>query len=633
MRRWGVLVAAVVFSLPAPMAHATVPVLVLDGSGFGHGVGLAQDGAFWMGRAGTDTAGILGQFYPGTRLGKAAGPVRVALATSRSGQALLAFPGGGEVRDAPTDPQPPGFPVRVPPGGQVLVRFDGNRYSAELLAGDRSPGPALDLRTAGAQEEPSSTTRPVVPLPLTPPDPVTVRQVVPTTVTTTTTTTTSPSTTTSTATTTTSTATTTTAPPSTTTTTPGPLPPATTTTSAPPAQPVPPAPPTPPVTQEPSTTTTTAPPPAATEHAPVPPEPRPAPPPGPPPPLRPGPPPSPPPPPPPSTARSLWAVPAKGETVALPAIGRRYRDMVEATGISPGVASLRFINEIGVEDYLRGMGEVRDPSWPPASLRAQAIAARTYALRAMKTSGEICADQRCQVYLGQQAEYRAMDEAVSQTAGQVVLFGGRLASTVYSANAGGMSASTEEGFGPTVAASASAFPYLRPAPYLTRDPGQWSVSVALDRVAGRLSYPGTVSSVSVSQVGPSGRALTVALEGTAGPRAVPGVEFASALGLRSTLFRTRLDVAEQAPALTPAAPLQVPPEQAAAAAAAAPPPAPGSPEAASSEATTGGSTGSQPAGEPDADRGAPSWPAALFGLSLAVCLVLASRRRIRQAQP
>ena len=111
MRRWGVLLTAVLLSLPGPPAHAAVPVLVLDGSGFGHGVGLAQDGAYWMGRAGTDTTGILGHFYPGTRLGKASGPVRVALATSPSGQVLLVFPGGGEVRDAATGPQTAGFPL------------------------------------------------------------------------------------------------------------------------------------------------------------------------------------------------------------------------------------------------------------------------------------------------------------------------------------------------------------------------------------------------------------------------------------------------------------------------------------------------------------------------------------------
>ena len=98
-----------------------------------------------------------------------------------------------------------------------------------------------------------------------------------------------------------------------------------------------------------------------------------------------------------------------------------------------------------VEQYLKGMGEVRDPSWPLASLETQAIAARTYALRSL--GGELCADDRCQVYLGAGAEYAAMDKAVSATRGQVVTYGDGLASTVYSANAGGFSATPPEGFG------------------------------------------------------------------------------------------------------------------------------------------------------------------------------------------
>ena len=76
------------------------------------------------------------------------------------------------------------------------------------------------------------------------------------------------------------------------------------------------------------------------------------------------------------------------------------------------------------------MGEVRDPSWPQASLQAQAIVARTYALRAMRF-GEICDYQRRQVYLGQQAEYPAMDWAVAASRGRAFGFNGELASAVY----------------------------------------------------------------------------------------------------------------------------------------------------------------------------------------------------------
>jgi SpoIID/LytB domain protein len=259
----------------------------------------------------------------------------------------------------------------------------------------------------------------------------------------------------------------------------------------------------------------------------------------------------------------VWAVATSGGAVAIPVLGRQYRGAVQAAPAEASFPALRLVNQIDVEEYLRGMGEVLDASWPPASLRAQAVAARTYALRAMAGAGELCADQRCQVYLGQQVEYPAMDRAVADTAGQVLTFGGRLVSAVYSANGGGTTASREEGFGPNASGWEPGFAYLRVAPYHTRDKFPWSVTIALAAIATRLDYPGVLSSVTVPSVGPSGRALAVSVDGSAGPRVLSGIEFAGALGLRSTLFRLHLEAADDVPSLSVPSPLQLPPEDSA----------------------------------------------------------------------
>jgi SpoIID/LytB domain protein len=418
-----------------------VPVVFIDGKGFGHGVGMAQDGAFWMGKAGASTTDILGHFYPGTGLAKAAGEVRVVvLPPVAANEAVLVFPNGGEVRDSRGGEQSPGFPVAVPVGGRVAVRFDGSRYT---VTGDGRPAMSVAASRSRQLPDPSSSTS------------------APTTTSSTTTT----------------------------------VPPSTTSSSAAP------------------TTTTTA---RAVPGAPA-------------------------------STRSLWAVPAGGGVVDVPARGRRYRGVVEATAAG---SPLRLVNHVDVETYLRGMGEVRDPSWPPASLRAQAVAARTYALRAMGAGGELCDDQRCQVYLGAAAEYRAMDKAVADSKGQVVVFGKRLAATVYSANGGGVSATRSEGFG-TPEADQS-YPYLRSTAYTTQDPRPWSVQVALADVAVRLRYPGQVTGVRVGRTGPSGRAMEVALDGTAGPVVVSGVAFDAALGLRSTLFTLRVGMSDSPPPPPPA---------------------------------------------------------------------------------
>ena len=255
-------------------------------------------------------------------------------------------------------------------------------------------------------------------------------------------------------------------------------------------------------------------------------------------------------------------MPAGSSVTALPASGRQYRGLIQITVPGP----MHLVNQIDVEQYLRGMGEVRNPGWAQSSLRAQAIAARTYALRTMATGGEICDDDRCQVYLGQQAEYSAMDKAVADSRGQVVTFGGGLASTVYSANAGGFSATSQEGFG----TAAAGYSYLRAAPYLTKDPDPWTVGIGLGDLAMRFGYSGQLQGAHVAGAGPSGRALEVSLDGTSGPMIVDAHRFASGLGLRSTLFTLRLEQADVAP--PPPAPadlIQVPPDQLAAS-----PPAP-----------------------------------------------------------
>src|SRR5262249_58578316 len=135
---------------------------------------------------------------------------------------------------------------------------------------------------------------------------------------------------------------------------------------------------------------------------------------------------------------AVGPVPAgKDGTVTLVQRSRSYRGVIEAMASG---SSLRLVNQLDVEAYLKGMGEVRDPSWPQAALRTQAVAARTYAMRAMAAGGEICDDTHCQVYLGAQAEDAAMDKAVDATAKQVVMFDTQLASTVDSADGGGDSA-------------------------------------------------------------------------------------------------------------------------------------------------------------------------------------------------
>jgi hypothetical protein len=95
------------------------------------------------------------------------------------------------------------------------------------------------------------------------------------------------------------------------------------------------------------------------------------------------------------------------------------------------------------------------------------------------------------------------------------------------------------------------------------------VTVALKDVGARLGYAGEPTDVRVTRAGPSGRAVEVTLDGPAGPKAVTGIAFDAALGLRSALFSLRVDTGEAPPPPPPAdeVGLQAPPEDAAALAA------------------------------------------------------------------
>lgn len=467
--------ALIVLTAPSPAVGSEAD-LVIEGRGWGHGVGMAQDGALAMGRAGADASRILDHFYPGTTDASAGGNLRVVLSPGAGPRAILSFPGGGEIRAPGPAPQPPGFPVSVAASTAVTVSIDRDRTVVSVAAPQPSVRPASQRRGVAPVVVTASFATGAEPPSPSPPEPTTTTTVAaPPTV---------PSTRIS--------------PPITSPTT---APPRGVPPPSPPSRPAPPSPPAPPA----------APPPVVGPSDPT-------------------------------VTGPVVAVPAPGGTTLLTDRNRSYRGTIEIGG---GGGQARIVNEVDVEDYLRGMGEVRDPSWPAAALQAQAVAARTYALRAMASAGEICADDRCQVYLGVELEYREMDDAVRASRSRVRHAGGTLASTFYSANAGGISATPEEGFGP----GGSDLPYLRSVPYQTTDPDPWTVHVSADDASRRLGYPGRLSAARVGRAGPSGRALDVILEGDAGPVTVSGRDFAARLRLRSTLFELSSGRSEEISAL------------------------------------------------------------------------------------
>ena len=252
----------------------------------------------------------------------------------------------------------------------------------------------------------------------------------------------------------------------------------------------------------------------------------------------------------------VTVTPAGSSVSTVAATGRRYRGQLTAIARE----GFRLVNVLDLEDYLLGMGEV-PAGWPQAALRAQAVAARTYALRAVGAGHplgyDVCDDTRCQVYLGVQAEAPSTAAAARATRGEVVTYGGGLADTFYSANAGGVTATPGEGFG-----SSTTTPYLPGGVSAPGDVAPWHLAASPQDVAARLGYPGRLDALVIAGKGPSGRVTRLRLEGAAGPRELAGVEVARRLGLRSTLFSVSRSTGT-AQALPAAELTQLPPAQAA----------------------------------------------------------------------
>jgi stage II sporulation protein D len=127
--------------------------------------------------------------------------------------------------------------------------------------------------------------------------------------------------------------------------------------------------------------------------------------------------------------------------------------------------TLAGINQVPLEQYLYGVvpAELSPVIWPELeAIKAQAVAARTYALAGMGKRGadgyDLLATTADQVYGGIPYERSMSNEAVDATRGQVATYEGRLISALYSSTSGGHTADNEEAF------NSAPVPYLRGAP-------------------------------------------------------------------------------------------------------------------------------------------------------------------------
>ncbi len=265
--------------------------------------------------------------------------------------------------------------------------------------------------------------------------------------------------------------------------------------------------------------------------------------------------------------RPLVAVYAKygsladlAEKTANYAYGRIEISSYSSSSCSAGYC-LRAIVTLGMQKYLFGLGEVPS-SWPQESLRAQAIAGRTYAFAKVKASGQHRYPCGCAVYdstldqayigdakrTGSGIYWDDWKSAVRTTRSQVVTSGGAPIQALYSSSSGGHTENNENVWG------GSPVPYLRGvkdrADAVAANPNHsWKVQMSWDSFSSKLaSYYGTGQLDKLKLLKPfgvSGR-VTVPKDADSGGAKVvgrtktvrtSGWSLRSALGLKDSLFR------------------------------------------------------------------------------------------------
>jgi stage II sporulation protein D len=229
-------------------------------------------------------------------------------------------------------------------------------------------------------------------------------------------------------------------------------------------------------------------------------------------------------------------------------------------------SSLSVVNTLGMDAYLRGAVPVEMPStWPRQALRAQAIAARSYAARRLHPDTgtfDLYDDTRSQVYRGVEAERASTDAVIAADPGSVIRVDGRIVNAFYFSTGGGSTESNEHVFVGSSGAIGTAVPYLRAIidrseqgiPYDAGSPYySWATSsLTRDQLSAifegdRRTDVGSLQQLDLRKRGPGGRLRAVVLIGSAGTKTVSADVFrsvfnarrpAGTLPLRSNLFAT-----------------------------------------------------------------------------------------------
>jgi len=219
------------------------------------------------------------------------------------------------------------------------------------------------------------------------------------------------------------------------------------------------------------------------------------------------------------------------------ASGHWYRGGLEI--FSSSNKNITVVNSLPIEEYLYGVVPGEMPyKWSLEALKAQAVAARTYAIANIgsnsKRGFDMFATPASQVYLGVEGEKESTSQAVNETKGLVLTYKGKLITAYYHSTSGGM---TENGFDLW-----DNQPYLRSVPDFDQNSPKyiWYQNFTNDQLKQTLSKMGInvgdIINISPVKRSKTGRVKELAVEGIYGVKYVDAAKLRSILNLNSTFF-------------------------------------------------------------------------------------------------
>lgn len=217
--------------------------------------------------------------------------------------------------------------------------------------------------------------------------------------------------------------------------------------------------------------------------------------------------------------------------------GKKYRESLKFVQNDTGLTA---VNHIDMELYLYGVVPAEMPaSWDIEALKAQAVAARSFAVRNknkfIKQGYNLTDDTRSQAYGGYSAENANSNKAVDETKDIVGLYNGSVAELIYNSSSGGASISAGDLWGGEA-------PYLaeQKDPYV-KETEKWNFTASkadLNKLAQKYKL-GEFKGLTIDKTTDLGSVLDITIKCEKGDKRMHGDDirmFFAPLGLKSLNF-------------------------------------------------------------------------------------------------